>query len=367
MQRKPHRGLKVSLVLVASLLATDAGPAARLPNSATSTADGAAALPQHLADTGLFVANTTTTIRPGILTFSPQYPLWSDGTSKRRWIRLPPGTAINASRPDAWEFPPGTRLWKEFSHGRPIETRFIERLADGSWRYATYVWNADGSDAVLAPSDGIRAMPVAAAPKGNYTILSESDCRACHEGAAVPVLGFSALQLSPDRDPLAPHSQPPGAGEISLNGLVASGYLRGLPPTLLKSPPRIAASTATARAALGYLHSNCGHCHNRNGNDPLVPVNVSLAQSAHASPARLAELLESVLGAPSRYRMPGAPTATLVVSPREPANSVLALRMRSRNPQTQMPPLGTQIPDTEGIALIERWIDETPLPKESKP
>ena len=27
-------------------------------------------------------------------------------------------------------------------------TRFIERLADGSWRYATYVWNDDGSDAM---------------------------------------------------------------------------------------------------------------------------------------------------------------------------------------------------------------------------
>ncbi len=34
----------------------------------------------------------------------------------------------------------------------------------------------------------------------------EADCRACHEGAAVPVLGFSALQLSSDRDPLAPHA-----------------------------------------------------------------------------------------------------------------------------------------------------------------
>ena len=66
------------------------------------------------------------------LAFSPQYPLWSDGAAKRRWISLPPGTAIDASRPDAWEFPRGTRLWKEFSLDRPVETRFIERLPDGS-------------------------------------------------------------------------------------------------------------------------------------------------------------------------------------------------------------------------------------------
>ena len=70
-------------------------------------------LPQRLSDTGLFVRGTTT-VRAEHIAFSPQYPLWSDGTGKRRWISLPPGTSIDASRPDAWEFPVGTRLWKEF-------------------------------------------------------------------------------------------------------------------------------------------------------------------------------------------------------------------------------------------------------------
>src|SRR5688572_24156197 len=93
-------------------------------------------LPLHLRDTGID--------DPRNLAFSPQYPLWSDGAHKRRWIQLPPGTAIDATRPDAWVFPPGTRLWKEFALERPIETRLIEQLADGSWRYATYVWNEEG-------------------------------------------------------------------------------------------------------------------------------------------------------------------------------------------------------------------------------
>jgi mono/diheme cytochrome c family protein len=30
--------------------------------------------------------------------------------------------------------------------------------------------------------------------------------------------------------------------------------------------------------------------------------------------------------------------------------------MRSRNPMSQMPPLGTQLADDEGLALVERWI-----------
>ena len=50
----------------------------------------------------------------------------------------------------------------------------IERLADGSWRFATYVWNAGGTDAMLAPDDGSR-IPVSNAPNGRYTVPSRTD------------------------------------------------------------------------------------------------------------------------------------------------------------------------------------------------
>src|SRR5687768_3582906 len=53
------------------------------------------------------------TLRTEAVVFTPRYPLWSDGMSKRRWLYLPPGTSIDKSDPDAWEFPRGTRAWKE--------------------------------------------------------------------------------------------------------------------------------------------------------------------------------------------------------------------------------------------------------------
>ncbi len=99
-------------------------------------------LPERLTDTGLFVADSLDAVRTGVQSFTPQYPLWSDGATKRRWISLPPGGAIDGSRPAAWDFPVGTKFWKEFSvAGRRVETRLIERLADGGWRFAAYVWN----------------------------------------------------------------------------------------------------------------------------------------------------------------------------------------------------------------------------------
>jgi hypothetical protein len=180
----------------------------------------------------------------------------------------------------------------------------------------------------------------------------------------VPVLGFSALQLSSDRDPLAPHAEP--ASGVDLGALVARGWLRNLPPSLLKQPPRIAAASAVERAALGYLHGNCGHCHSKpDETGASVPVGVLLAQSV-AEPNSTPVVLRS-LGSASRFRAPGVGQAAPVVLAGSAEKSVLPLRMRSRDPRVQMPPLGTEIADSEAQALIERWINQSlQSPKERK-
>jgi hypothetical protein len=312
-------------------------------------------LPEHLAATGLFLPGSTTEVRSAVLAFSPQYPLWSDGAAKRRWIALPPDTFVDARRQTAWEFPVGTRLWKEFSLDRRVETRFMERLTDGSWRYATYVWNEDQSDALLAPAKGISALPVTVAPGGRYAIPSEADCRACHEGPAVPVLGFSALQLSGDRDPLAVHVT--ASDRNDLRELAARGVLRNLPAALIERPPRIAAASPTERAALGYLHGNCGHCHNApEDSDASVPVSMRLAQDV-GDPASSEKVLRSLIGVSARFRLRSGQVSLPLIAAGDSRASMLAVRMRSRDARAQMPPLGTAIPDSEGLALIERWID----------
>ena len=267
-------------------------------------AGAAEPLPEDLGGTGLYVPGSTTEVRAGNVPFAPRYPLWSDGSGKRRWIYLPPGTAIDTSNPDAWEFPKGTKAWKEFRRERRVETRYIERLSDGTWRFATYVWNAAGTQATLAPGRGIAALPVEGAPAGKYAIPSRADCLACHEGAPAPLLGFSAVQLS----------------------------------------ARIAAE-GEAEAALGYLHANCGHCHNDTG--PLSAVELSLAQRA-ASP------IESA----ARTHRTAAARA-----------GEIARRIRSSNPNVRMPPLGVSVVDADGVALVERWLRQylQPQPREISP
>ncbi|HXY38575.1 MAG TPA: hypothetical protein VEQ10_02850 [Vicinamibacteria bacterium] len=101
--------------------------------------------PATLQATGLYADPAAKRVREDVLPYTPQYPLWTDGAEKRRFVYLPPGTWIDASDPDAWRFPVGTRFWKEFGfHRRPVETRYLENTA-GGWRFAAYVWSDDGS------------------------------------------------------------------------------------------------------------------------------------------------------------------------------------------------------------------------------
>lgn len=316
----------------------------------TPTVDGQATiaqLPRLLSETGLYLPGTTE-VDPRNVAIVPQYSLWTDGATKRRYLRLPDGESIDGSNPDAWQFPRGTRLWKELSFGRRVETRFIERLPDGSYRYATYVWSEGATDATLSPEQGLAGFVTL--PGGSaHDIPARSDCLSCHEGRPSPVLGVNALQLSDDRDPRALHREREPAQPVGLSELVRRGLLRGLPASLLEAPPRIRSTDPTARAAEGYLFANCAGCHNADG--PLRGLGLDFDQSV-GNDAR-ERVRATTFGRESRFRTAGA---VLRVAPGRPEQSSVLLRLRSRDPVARMPPLGTHVVDAEAVRLIERWI-----------
>ncbi|MCB1007275.1 MAG: hypothetical protein KDB94_00110 [Acidobacteria bacterium] len=310
----------------------------------------AADAPATLAETGLYSDFAAKIVAADVHSFSPQYPLWSDGALKRRWIALPAGSAIDASDPDAWVFPIGTRIWKEFSFARRIETRLMELLPTGEWLYASYRWNEDESTATLAPVRGVQRA-TESRPGVPYGIPSLIDCRSCHESGASAVLGFSALQLSRDRDPGGLHQAPLEEGHFDLSELVRIGLVVGLPTELVERAPRVRAETPIARAALGYLHGNCGHCHNPRS--PIANLGLFLDVLADGTPDALA----SAVAHESHYRPTGTTIDTRIV-PGEPGASLLVARVSSRDPARQMPPTGTHVVDEQAIALLTLWIAE---------
>jgi mono/diheme cytochrome c family protein len=308
--------------------------------------------PARLADTGFYAEGRPGEINPRNRPFGPQYPLWTDGLEKRRWVFLPEGATIDAADEHAWDFPVGTRFWKEFSRGgRPVETRFSWRTASG-WVYASYQWNEDGTEAVLAAEAGVRAV-VEVAPGRAHSIPSQADCAACHGTERPSPLGFTALQLSPDRDPNALHAEALEHGMLTLDHLIAEGRLTGARGDLLTVPPRIRTSDPRTRTVLGYLASNCGACHNGRGEiaafGPTIRVD-DLVMDGDA-------VARGLINQRTKWQIPGVPDGeSVLVQPGVPERSAIAVRMRSRQPSSQMPPLGTVVRDEQALDLFVRWI-----------
>ncbi len=313
--------------------------------------------PEHLSQTGLLDAADPGVLADGVRPFSPQYPLWSDGATKRRWVFLPKGTSIDASDPDVWRFPVGTRFWKEFSFGgRKVETRYLEKTGPKTWVYASYAWRDDGREAVLVPAATGLKNHVEIAPGIRHDIPSVSDCKACHEGQGRDApLGYGALQLSRDRDPLAPHAEPSPEGALDLHALLVEKRLNHAPSAWLTTPPVIAAPTPRARAVLGYLHGNCSNCHN--GSDAVSSVGLSFRVSLSATCGPEQPLWRTAVDVKSKFQIRGvASEACRRVASGNPDHSALVVRMRSRDGLSQMPPLGSKLVDASALELVSGWV-----------
>jgi mono/diheme cytochrome c family protein len=191
-----------------------------------------------------------------------------------------------------------------------------------------FAWDADGSDARSVP-DGRRD-----AAGTEHDIPSQKDCAGCHR-AVDRVLGATALQLDHD------------LGDLDLAALVAADRLSAPPASRFVVP-----GDATARAALGYLHANCGSCHNDLTNNPLrLWLRTDELASVEATSAH-----RTAVGAQSQADEPlPQSTAAVIVAPGDPEASLLHLRMTRRG-DGGMPPLGTELVDEAGSQLVAAWI-----------
>jgi cytochrome c553 len=226
------------------------------------------------------------------------------------------------------------------------------RVSADSWVFATYAWNEAQTDAALAPEAGI---PGAAevAPGKRHTIPGVADCRSCHDSARTEILGFDALNLSDDRDPNAPHGEPLTRDMITLKTLMNEGLIYPKRPALVDTPPRIAASSPEARAALGYLSTNCGSCHNRDSSIASLGLILkhNVTDTSECTPA-----LTTTAGKRGHWVVPEKPEESRLINPGHPESSAIVRRMKSRRPSSQMPPLGTVVADKQGVDLMTTWI-----------
>jgi hypothetical protein len=291
-----------------------------------------AELPRRLSETGLYANIATGELAPGVLPYTPQFPLWSDGTEKQRWILLPNGKQIDTSNMDEWVFPEGTRVWKQFSvEGVRVETRLLEKRGptDAEWIPLAYVWDPNDEDATAARLGEIDSHHT------DHDVPAAGECFACHGGRRSFLLGFSAVQLAG----IAP------LGEVDLDGLVQQGRLSH-PPT---NNPVVPGNTVEV-AALGYLHGNCSHCHNQARPErggarcfhPKDSYDFTLAVGQ----------LDGAASTPTYRTVVGD-----AVKPGDPDGSKLYKLVSSRGMFRQMPPLATETVDSSAARNIRVWIE----------
>lgn len=299
---------------------------------------------------GLYQDDACEIVAADLRLFEPQYVLWADGAAKERYVFLPPGSQIDTSDPNNWVFPVGTRIYKTFSLGGVrLETRLLEKVdlaaGPGAWDMRVFAWNLD--------QDAVTEVTLAADPERqnvlgtDHDIPSAAQCTECHSGTRDAVAGFSAIQLN--------HAD---AG-TTLQNLMDEGLLTDA----IALTDAVIPGDATARAGLGYLHVNCGHCHHA----PL-PVSPPDTEMCHTLACVTGLHMWMDVGTPSvemsatyltAVNQPSTffvATAPCRIHPGMPGSSVIIARMSVRGEIARMPPLATEIVHSEGVTAVSAWI-----------
>lgn len=276
---------------------------------------------------GLYAADCVTPA-VGVRRYRPMHELWADASDKERFLALPPGGVIDASDPDAWVFPAGTRIYKTFSlDGVRLETRVMEKVGGApgheSWNFRVYLWSEDQLS--VTETTGELVSDVLGT---DHDVPSQMQCVMCHSAVGDAVNGLATVQIDAS----------------TIDEWFAEGALAPRPDY-----PGIPGD-ASAQAALGYLHANCGHCHHPDAaEDSGLYMNLSASDLAVEDTAAYT----TSVGVMGTWIDVGA---TIRIVAGDPDASTLVRRMESRDPVAQMPPISTEQVDASGVGILRAWI-----------
>ena len=337
----------------------------------------AAAFPRKLSETGLFASTKDLKPAPGLIPYSVNAQLWSDGAIKERFLAIPGDGKIGfdvhtypqpaPGAPPGWGFPDNTVAVKTFflemEKGNPasrrrLETRILhfqqlagtEDVGDQYWHGYTYVWNEDQTDADLLDGKGLdRTYTIkdAAAPGGKreqvWHFPSRVECTGCHTQPAKFVLGINTLQLNRDHN----------YGGVTDNQLRTFEHIGLFTKPLPKTPdqlPRLPDAedpkVALDLRARSYLQANCSHCHMKWGGGN--------AEFQLLSTLPLKDL--GIVDVKANHGTLDIPNARVLV-PGDPDKSLIAVRMNRRG-LGQMPHIASNLVDDQGVKLIREWIKQ---------
>ncbi|MCE9596530.1 MAG: hypothetical protein K8S54_01050 [Spirochaetia bacterium] len=336
--------------------------------------------PSKLSDWKLFIQSEAgVKIRPELIPYDLNTPLFSDYALKFRTVYVPPGEAAQYTTTGVLDFPVGTIFTKTFYYPRKagtketndfpsikdffvLETRLLVHTSNG-WIGLPYIWNKEGTEAILEITGGdipVESFNFTQVPVSfTYTVPNQAQCQGCHitkindEKVMIPI-GPKARQLNRE----FPY---PSGSENQLSHWAKSNILKNLPANPTAAPgtpvntlPGIPSNVAytDTRASLedrsrAYLDSNCGHCHNS-----LGPANTSGVL------LNLEETDSHKIGVCKSPTAAGKASANMDydIVPGNPDKSILIHRMTSTEAGIRMPELARSLLHKEGLDLVRAWV-----------
>ena len=318
--------------------------------------------PSKLSELGVFTDLNTLEVIPGVVPYTVNSPLWSDGAEKKRWIALPndgvfddESEQIVFSKEHDWKFPEGTVFIKQFDLPTELdgsgeltrlETRFFVIGEDGDAYGLTYRWNEEGTEAYLITREETREIEISEGGEFLYfqklDFPSRAQCMTCHNRNAKLVLGLKTHQLNGEM--YYPHL------DRTMNQLTfmnESGMFTEKQANItsnIRSYSIVEEEGSLETKVRSYLDANCSSCH-RDGGIPDVYLDFRFNSSQN---------IKNYLNFPTASHASSAGGKVIVAGEHE--QSELWIRDASEE-DNMMPPLGRNFVDGAYVDSLARWID----------
>ncbi len=333
--------------------------------------------PDTLDEWDLFKDAAAQTPKDDVIAYEVSSPLFTDYALKHRFMYVPPGEGceVGYDAMDKWSFPKGTVLVKTFAYPvderdpglgeQLIETRLLVNEGRSGWRPLVYKWNTEGTAADLFLVGAIVSVSYIledGSPRDipTYLIPAAEDCKGCHDvSGSINPIGPATPMLNVDNDyGLGPENQIDFMHEEF--GLfdrtpepVDSRFV--YPDPFDDGDP--SSDTDKARA---YMHSNCAHCHSELG--PVDDKELFLDWESTDPDGDTDPLHWGVCKTPtSSGNADDCAGLDLDVVPGAADESLLACRVEITT-DGLMPPIARSLQHTEGLELVEAWINDMNLP-----
>jgi len=330
--------------------------------------------PSKLSELGVFTDLQSLQVRNGIIPYTVNSPLWSDGAIKKRWMMVPndgifdsPSEQIKFDKEFNWTFPEGTVFIKHFelplsneedAETARLETRFFVVGKDKRGYGLTYKWNDEGTEAFLLGGGETRNFDIFEEGEYAYTQTweypSRDQCLSCHNENAHYVLGVKTHQLNGNLEYIDMNQEMNQLDYMNSHKMFEEDL--GFTGFMIKSYGIKDKNADLETRIASYLDANCSSCHQDGGIDDL---NLDFRYTS-------AQNLKSFIDWPtaSHASTSGRP----IITKGEHENSEIWVRDASES-SNQMPPLGRTFVDQLYADSLAKWIDnideeEVPVFKE---